>query len=163
VLFASAFVSPLTDNPSEVQRLSDGIRLAVRTRLEVVEPYRGGMSEVHRAKVLSLLPRDAIARSNPVGGRVVQALDAIWEEALAQGLRPGGPPPRLFDDEDQRKYEALREHGVDAWERLRATAPAEDQKGAGEYPESESLLAELDKSLQAYLDIALPRLRVLLT
>ena len=162
VLFASAFVSPLTDNPSEVQRLSDGIRLAVRTRLEVVDPYRGRMSEVYRAKVLSSLPRDAIARSNPVGSRVVQALEAIWEEAMAHGLRPGGPAPRLFDDEDQHKYEALREHAVNVWERLRVTAPAEDQKGTGEYPESEGLLAELDQSLQTYLDLALPRLRVLL-
>ena len=58
------------------------------------------LSKVHREKVLSRRARDAIARRNPVGGRVIEALDAIWQEAIAHGVRPGGPPPRrvFFSD-----------------------------------------------------------------
>ena len=36
VIFASELGSPLTDNPSTILRISVGIRLAVRTRLEVI-------------------------------------------------------------------------------------------------------------------------------
>ena len=163
VVFASAFGSPLTDNPGLVQRLSDGIRLAVRTRLEVLDPFLGRMSQVHRDKVLSTRERDAIARRCKVGDRVIEALDAIWQEAMAHGIRPGGPPPALFEGPAQREYEELRNHSLATWQELKEKAQEEDEKGRFEYPESERLLGELKKSLQAYLDISLPRLRELLT
>jgi hypothetical protein len=162
VIFASELGSPLTDNPNLVQRLSVGIRLAVRTRLEVLDPFLGRMSLVHRDKVLSIRPRDAIARRNPVGGRVTEALDAIWQEAMAHGLRPDDPPPTLFEEPAQQEYEELRNRAVASWLGLKETAREEDQRGKGEYPESERLLGELDKCNQAYLDLSLPRLRELL-
>ena len=163
VIFASAFGSPLTDDPSLAQRLSDGIRLAVRTRLEVVDPFLGRMSQVYREKVLSTLPRDAIARRNPVGSRISEALDTIWQEALAHGMRPGGPPPRLFEEPGQSKYEELRNRALASWQQLKMKAQEEDQMGTGQYPETERLLDELNRCLQAYLDLSLPRLRELLT
>jgi TIR domain len=162
VIFASELGAPLTDSPSLAQRLSVGIRLAVRTRLEVLEPFLGHMSQVHRDKILSTSPRDAVARRNPVGGRVIEALDAIWQEAMAHGIRADEPPPRLFEEPAQREYEELRDRAVDSWQGLKKTAQEEDQKGTGEYPESERLLAELDKCNQAYLDLSLPRLREVL-
>src|SRR5262249_28529245 len=136
VIFASAFGSPLTDNPNLTQRLSVGIRLAVRTRLEVLDPFLGRMSQVHRNKILSPDPRDAIARRNPVGRRVVEALDAILQEALAHGMmRPGGAPPILFEDRAQQdEYEKLRDRGLASWQELIEKAQEEDQKGTGEYP-----------------------------
>jgi hypothetical protein len=163
VIFASAFGSPLTDNPSPTQRLSDGIRLAVRTRLEVVDPFLGRTSQVHREKVLSRDPKNAIARLNPVGRRVTEALDAIWQEALAHGLRPGGTPPILFEEPAQMKYEQLRDRALAVWQELKTKAQEEDRRETGEYPETERLLDELNRSLQAYLDLGLPRLRELLT
>jgi TIR domain-containing protein len=163
VIFAAAFGSPLTDHPSLAQRLSDGIRLAVRTRLEILDPFLGRMSQVHRDKILSTRPRDAIARRNPVGSRVVEALDTIWQEALAHGMRPGGPPPTLFEEPAQHEYEELRNRALATWQGLREKAQEEDQKRTGDYPESERLLGELNKSVQAYLDLSLPRLRELLT
>ncbi|MBV9998857.1 MAG: TIR domain-containing protein [Verrucomicrobia bacterium] len=162
VIFASAFGSPLTDNPNLVQRLTVGIRLAVRTRLEVLDPFLGRMAEVHRDKVLSAHPRDAIARRNPVGGRVTEALDAILQEALAHGMRPGDPPPRLFEGPAQHEYEEIRNRAVSLWQGLKNKTWQEDQKGTGEYPESELLLGELDQCNQAYLDLSLPRLQELL-
>jgi hypothetical protein len=163
VIFASELGSPLTDNPSTTQRLSVGIRLAVRTRLEVLDPFLGRMSQVHRDKVLSKRPRDAIARRNPVGGRVTEALDAILQEALAHGMRPHDVPPILFEKPaQQQKYEEIRNRATASWDGLKEKALEEDQKGTGEYPESERLLAELDKYNQAYLDLSLPRLRELL-
>jgi hypothetical protein len=162
VIFASELGSPLTDNPSLAQRLSVGIRLAVRTRLEVLDPFLGRMSQVHRDKVLSKRPRDAIARRNPVGGRVTEALDAIWQEALAHGMRPDDAPPTLFEEPAQQEYEELRNRALASWHGLKEKAQEEDKKGTGEYPESERLLGELDKCNQAYLDLSLPRLRELL-
>ena len=163
MIFASELGSPLTDNPSTTQRLSVGIRLAVRTRLEVLDPFLGRMSQVHRDKMLSKRPRDAIARCNPVGLRVTEALDAILQEALAHGMRPDGPPPTLFEKPaQQQKYEEVRNRALASWYGLKEKALEEDQKGTGEYPESERLLAELDKYNQAYLELCLPRLRELL-
>jgi TIR domain len=162
VIFASAFVAPLTDHPGNVQRLSDGIRLAIRTRLEVLDPFQGRMSQVHRDKVLSPKERDALARSNPVGGRVIEALDAIWQEAVAHGIRPEDPPPRLFEGPTQKQFEQIRGQALVTWAELKRTAEEEDQTGTGQYPESERLLAEMGKDLQAYLDFSLPRLRELL-
>ena len=163
VIFASELGSPLTDKPSPTQRLSVGIRLAVRTRLEVLDPFLGRMSQVHRDKVLSKRQRDAIARRNPVGGRVTEVLDAILQEALAHGMRPQDSPPILFEKPaQQQKYEEIRNHAQALWDGLKKKALEEDKKGTGDYPESERLLAELDKHNQAYLDLCLPRLRELL-
>jgi hypothetical protein len=163
VLFASAFVSPLTDNPTMVQRLADGVRLAVRTQLEVVHSFLGRMSRLHREKVLSRRRTDAIARRNPVGGRLIEALDAIWQEAVAHGVRPGASAPTLFEGPSQRDYEQLRSDALATWEDLKQKAAEEDQKRTGEYPESERLLAKLKKLNEAYLELALPRLKELLT
>ena len=94
---------------------------------------------------------------------MIEALDAIWQEAVAHGIRPGGPPPLLFEGPAQREYEELRDRALATWQALKKKAQEEDQKGTGDYPESERLLGELKKSLQVYLDISLPRLRELLT
>jgi hypothetical protein len=162
VIFASELGSPLTDNPCATLRLSVGIRLAVRTRLEVLDPFLGRMSQVHRTKVLSDSARDLIARRNPVGGRVTEALDAILQEAFAHGMRPQDVPPILFEKPAQQQYEEIRKHATGVWDELKEKALEEDQKGTGEYPESERLLAELDRYNQAYLDLSLPRLGELL-
>ena len=164
VIFASELGSPLTDSPSTTQRLSVGIRLAVRTRLEVLESFLGRMSQVHRDKVLSDDPRDEIATRNPVGVRVYEALDAILQEAAAHGMRPNDKPPKLFEKLDQQqKYEEIRQNATKSWNALTKKVLEEDKNKTGEYPESERLLAELDKYNQAYLDLCLPRLRELLS
>jgi hypothetical protein len=62
----------------------------------------------------------------------------------------------------QQKYEEIRNRALVSWYGLNEKALEEDQKGTGEYPESERLLAELEKYNQAYLDLSLPRLRELL-
>jgi hypothetical protein len=163
VVFASAFGSPLTNSPGLEQRLSIGARLAVRTRLEVLDVFLGQMSRIHQDSVLSTRPEDEIARNCPVGGRVVEALDNIWQEALSHGLRPGGPAPRLFDDAStQRSYEDLRNRGIRAWNQLKKIAPAEDASRTGEYPKTEQLLAQLNEFNVAYLAVVLPRLQQLL-
>jgi TIR domain len=162
VMFTSAFGPPLTDDPSAVQRLADGIRLAVRTRLEVVDPYLGQMSRIHHQKVLSERPEDALAKQNPVGGRLIAALDAIWQEAVSHGVKPTGPAPRLFGESDQRDFEELRSRALSVVSELKFAAEKEDKNGAGEYAESERLLGELDKINRRYLRVALPRLEELL-
>jgi hypothetical protein len=121
------------------------------------------MSQVYRDKVLSNRPRDVVARCNPVGLRVTEALDAILQEALAHGMRPDDPPPTLFArPAEQQEYEEIRNRAQASWFGLKEKALKEDQKGTGEYPESERLLTELDRYNQEYLDLCLPRLQELL-
>jgi hypothetical protein len=68
----------------------------------------------------------------------------------------------LFEKPGQQQYERIRDRAQASWFGLKEKALEEDQKGTGEYPESERLLAELDKHNQDYLDLCLPRLRELL-
>jgi hypothetical protein len=162
VVFATAFGTPLTDSPSLTQRLSIGARLAVRTRLEVLEPFLGHTSQVYRDKVLSTRPENEVSRKNPVGARLVEALDAIWQEALSHGMRPGEPAPKLFEGPAQQIYEDLRNRGIRVWDQIKQVAPREDRKATGKYPETERLLSELNQINEDYLALVLPRIEELL-
>ena len=162
VVFATAFGTPLTDSPGLTQRLSIGARLAVRTRLEVLEPFLGHTSQIYRDKVLSTRPENEVSRKNPVGGRLVEALDAIWQEALSHGMRPGEPAPKLFEGPAQQTYEDLRTRGIQLCDQIKKVAPREDKETSGNYPETERLLAELNQINEDYLALVLPRIEELL-
>jgi TIR domain len=162
VIFASAFGSPLTDSPGLLQRLSISARLAVRTRLEILDPFLGRTSQVYRDKVLNARPENEISRNNPVGSRIVEALDAIWQEAFSHGFRPDEPAPVLFEGSAQRSYEDLRSRGRAVWDQLKRVALQEDQTGTGLYPGTEQLLADLKKINEQFLALVLPRLEELL-
>jgi hypothetical protein len=162
VIFAEAFVSPLTDSSGLVQLLSNGARLAVRTQLEVLDPFLGHTSQIHQEKAESTPPENEVSRKNPVGGRVVGALDAIWREALSHGTRPEEPAPTLFEGTAQSSYENIRDRVKQILDELKRVAPQEDETGTGEYPKTERLLAELKESNENYLALALPRIEELL-
>jgi hypothetical protein len=163
VLFIHAFSAPLTDHPTAVQRLADGIRLGVRTRIEVINGFSGRLSRMHDEKVKSSAPADQVARRYPVGRRIVEALQVITEEAEAHGMRPSETPPILFSDPaEQDEYEHIRSDGFQIWTNLKNTAEAEDKIGAGTYAETEKLLLDLKRLNDRYLKLALPRLNVLL-
>jgi len=162
VVFATAFGAPLTDSQELTQRLSVRARLAVRTRLEVLDPFLGHTSQIYQDKVLSARPENEVSRKNPVGGRLVEALDAIWQEALSHGMRPDEPAPQLFEGPAQQIYDDLRKRGVLVLNQIKQVAPQEDQKATGDYPETERLLAELNQINEDYLAIVLPRIEELL-
>ena len=163
VIFAQSFSVPLTDNPTTIQRLADGVRLGVRTRLEILDQFKGHMADIHRDKVLSSAPEDVVGTGSPVGLRVLLALDAIWQEATSHGFRPNLHAPTLFEKpEEQKAYEAVRDRGIALWAQLKAAAAAEDGSRTGQYPETERLLGELAKVNDAYMKLALPRLQALL-
>jgi hypothetical protein len=163
VIFAQSFSVPLTDNPTTIQRLADGVRLSVRTRLEILDRFRGHMADIHRDKVLSCCPEDVIGTESPVGRRVLLALDAIWQEAMAHGFQPSRHPPTLFERPDEQEaYRAVRERGIVLWSQLKTAAAAEDESRSGDYPETERLLGELAKINDTYIKLALPRLQALL-
>jgi TIR domain-containing protein len=163
VIFPQSFSVPLTDNPTTIQRLADGARLGVRTRLEILDKFKGRLADMQHDRMLSYGPEDEIKTRSLVGLRVLLALDAIWQEAMAHGFRPDQHAPTLFERADeQRQYEAVRNNGIALWTELKAAAAAEDQSGSETYPQTERLLGELEKTNDAYLKLALPRLQALL-
>lgn len=163
VLFIHAFSAPLTDHPTAVQRLADGIRLGVRTRIEVINGFSGRLSRMHDEKVKSTAPTDQVARRYPVGRRIVEALQVITEEAEAHGMRPSETPPILFSDPaEQDEYERMRNDGFQIWTNLKNAAEGEDKIGDGTYAETEKLLLDLKRLNDRFLKLALPRLNVLL-
>jgi hypothetical protein len=163
IIFASAFGTPLTEEPSLVQRLADGVRLGVRMRLEVLEPFLGRMAQIRKDEEESA-HRDDMHGESSVGGRVLGCLDAILQEATAHGFLPAeSPAPVLFVEKDQQEtYTQIRRQALSIISDLKSVAPKEDQNSAGEYPESERLLAELKSLTERYLGLAMPRLQELL-
>jgi TIR domain len=157
VIFGLAFGTPLTDSPGLVQRLSIGARLAVRTRLEILDPFLGRVAQV-QAELNGA--QDDTFHVNPVGSRLVEALDTIWQEALSYGLTEGQPAPILFEGAAQQSYETLRAQGHAAWNGLKDVAPRDDDKG--DYTETERLLSEVKLFNDAYLALVLPRIQQLL-
>ena len=136
VIFAEAFGSPLTNSPGLVQRLSIGARLAVRTRLEILDPFIGRVSQTQQEKSQSTRDEDEIGRNFHVGGRLVEALNTIVREAASHGVRAGDHPPILFDGSAQPQYEEIRHRGERAWNRLveppgEAIVPATTRKQNG--------------------------------
>jgi hypothetical protein len=162
VVFATAFGAPLTDSQELTQRLSVCAHLAVRTRLEVLDPFLGHTSQIYRDKVLSTRPENEVSRKNPVGSRLVEALDAIWQEALSHGMKLDEPAPKLFEEPTQQIYEDLRKRGILVLNEIEQIAPQEDQKATGDYPETERLLEQLNQINEDYLAIVLPRIEELL-
>jgi hypothetical protein len=163
VLFIQAFSAPLTDHPSSVQRLADGVRLGVRTRIEIINGFSGQLSKMFREKIRSQGESDLIARNYPVGRRVVEAIETITEEARAHGIRPEEAPQTLFSNpSDQAAYEHIRAESIRIWRRIEVVAELEDKAAAGKYTETEKLLIELKAINDQYLILALPRLNELL-
>jgi len=160
VIFAEAFGSPLTDSPGLVQRLSIGARLAIRCRLEIVDPFIGRVSQTQQEKSRSTRDEDEIGRTFSIGGRLVEALNTIVREAASHGLREGDPAPILFDGTAQQRYEEIRDRGEQAWTRLEEAAKEGDR--TGDYAEMERLLTELKQITDDYLALALPRIEELL-
>jgi hypothetical protein len=164
IIFVSAFSAPLTDSPTIIHRLTNGVRLGVRTRLEILDPFMNRMAEIQRNKVLNKDPDDVIAHLNPVGSRVVEALNAIMQEAFAHGFRPGEVAPRYFEDiAKQQAYEKLREDAILIRKQLRSVAIDDDRNGSPDYHRSESVLGQLKRINDAYLELAMPRLKELLS
>jgi hypothetical protein len=160
IIFAEAFGSPLIDSPGRVQRLSIGARLAVRTRLEILDQFMGRVSQIQQEKLRSTREEDEIGRSFSIGGRLVEALNTIVREATSHGLRPDDPAPVLFEGSAQQRYEEIRDCGNQVWTRLEEAAKEGDH--TGDYSETEKLLAELKQNNEDYLALVLPRIEDLL-
>ena len=152
VIFADAFGTPLTDSPGLLQRLSIGARLAVRTRLEILDPFIGSLSQPE----LSARDRDG----RDLGARLVETLNAIVREAAAHGVRPDVQAPTLFDGSAQNRYEEIRDRGVDIWNKLEEAAKQGDR--TGNYADTKGLLKGLTQINEDYLALVLPRLEELL-
>lgn len=163
VLFVHAFSAPLTNHPTTVQRLADGIRLGVRTRIEIINGFSGRLSRMHQEGIKGAASTDMLPRKYSVGRRVVEALQVITEEARAHGVRADEPIPVLFSDPvEQDQYEYLRNEAVRVWDEIKDAAEEEDKLGAGAYLRTEGLLLDLKQLNDQYLKLALPRLNRLL-
>jgi hypothetical protein len=146
-----------------VQRLADGIRLGVRTRIEIINQFSGRLSAIYAERRDRIGPTSMLARNFPVGRLVTEALEAITAEARANGLRSEQPPPNLFPDpKQQAAYEQIRTEGVRIWEVLKETTTREDAEGSGKYYETEKLLRDLKGINERYLELAVPHLNHLL-
>jgi hypothetical protein len=157
VVFVDAFAPPSSSNPSRVQLLANGLRLAVRTRLEVLEKYRGAMAQESSRLAQSEDPAEALGKLHPLGARILESMRTIVLEAELQGTKLDTPPPNLFDDDTkQATYERIREE-FNAWFiKFQAVTKEEDNEPEKKYNQTEQLLDELYEFNKKYIAIAAP-------
>src|SRR5262249_51513426 len=157
VVFVDAFAPPSPSNPSRMQLLANGLRLAVRTRLEVLDKYRGVMAQESARLVRSKDPAEVLGKLHPLGGRVLESLRTIVLEAELQGTNPNAPPANLFpDDAKQATYETIRNRFTSWFEDFRDVTSKEDKEPEGKYIQTERLLDELYDLNKKYITIAAP-------
>ena len=168
VVFVDAFAPPSSSNPSRVQLLANGLRLAVRTRLEVLEKYRGAMAQESSRLAQSEDPAEALGKLHPLGARILESMRTIVLEAELQGTKLDTPPPNLFDDDTkQATYERIREEFKSWFKRIReefkswfikfqAVTKEEDNEPEKKYNQTEQLLDELYEFNKKYIAIAAP-------
>jgi len=157
VVFVDAFSVPPASNPSQLQLLANGLRLAVRTRLEVLDRYRGKMAKERLRLTGSSDPVEELGKLHPLGGRVLETLRTIVLEAEMQGSRLDAAPAFLFEGEDQVRYEEMRETFKSMFAELERVTEAEDQQRDGTYAGTEKILDTLLDLNKDYLRIAAPR------
>jgi hypothetical protein len=157
VVFVDAFSVPPASNPSQLQLLANGLRLAVRTRLEVLDRYRGKMAKERLRLTGSSDPVEELGKLHPLGGRVLETLRTIVLEAEMQGSRLDAAPAFLFEGEAQVRYEEMRETFKSMFAELERVTEAEDQQRDGTYAGTEKILDTLLDLNKDYLRIAAPR------
>ena len=129
-------------NPTRLQLLANGLRLAVRTRLEVLDKYRGTMAKESARLRQSKDPVEELGKRFPLGSRILESIRAIVLEAELQGSRPNDPPPYLFrDDAQQATYERIRGQFKSWLTKFQAVTREEDYEAKGKYIQTERLLA----------------------
>jgi hypothetical protein len=157
VAFVDAFAPPSPSNPSRMQLLANGLRLAVRTRLEVLDKYRGVMAQESARLARSNDPAEVLGKLHPLGGRVLESLRTIVLEAELQGSKFSAPPANLFlDDAKQATYETIRNRFTSWFDDFRDVTSKEDKEPEGKYIQTERLLDELYDLNKEYITIAAP-------
>jgi hypothetical protein len=157
VVFIDAFGAPPVAHPSRLQFLANGLRLAVRTRMEVLNRYRGKMAQEHRRLARSLDPAEELCKRHPLGSRVMEILRTIMLEAEMQGSYLDSPPILLFEGDEQKKYEDIREKFKLLYSDLATATQKEDEQADGTYVETEKHLDSLLELNKDYIGIAAPR------
>jgi TIR domain len=159
VVFVDAFAPPASSNPSRMQLLANGLRLAVRTRLEVLDKYRGVMAQESARLARSKDPAEALGKLHPLGSRILESIRTIVLEAELQGTNLNAPPANLFHDDDkQATYETIRNRFRSWFEDFRDVTSREDKEFEGKYIQTEQLLDELYDLHSKYIAIAAPTL-----
>jgi hypothetical protein len=157
VVFVDAFAPPPMSNPTRLQLLANGLRLAVRIRLEVLDKYRGAIAKESARLRQSEDPADDLGKQFPLGSRILETIRAIALEAELQGSRPNDPPPYLFrNDAQQAVYERIRGEFKSWLTKFRVATRQEDCEAEGKYIQTERLLEALHEMNQEYIAIAAP-------
>jgi hypothetical protein len=157
VVFVDAFAPPSSGNPSRMQLLANGLRLAVRTRLEVLDKYRGVMAKESSRLAQSDDPAEALGKLHPLGSRVLESLRTIVLEAELQGSKLDTPPAHLFDDDaEQATYEKIRDEFKSWFIKFQAVTKEEDNEPEGKYIKTDHLLDDLYEMNRKYIAIAAP-------
>ena len=161
LMLVEAFSSPPTDEPSQLVKLANGLRMAVRIRIELLDKYEGRMAE--ESARLAESNRSKERKYYSIGGRVIETFRNIVMEARLYGTDFDRAPFELFGDKEQIKYKGIHDNLVDAYQRLQQFAQEEDAAGGKAYPKCECVLKELRRILTDYFQLAIPRFSYLLS
>ena len=157
VVFLNASSAPSADNPSVIQLLANGLRLAVRTRIELLDPYKGKLANERRRIDESTDPAEELRKANLIGSRVLEIFQNIAFEAEMQGTCIHENAPLLFEGHAQVEYSKLRTSLSETLATLKLVVSDEDKNPEKQYVGTERLLNELDRVNNEYIELAAPR------
>jgi hypothetical protein len=158
VIFVDAFAPPPQAHRSKLQHLADGIRMATRTRVELLDKYQGDMAK--EATILSKTndPEAELVKKNGLGRCVFEILQNIVIEAQVQGYRQGQEPGILFGDPAQQsKYEQIVRDFPVFLQTFKSVLDKEDNDQQDTYKESEKMLGDLREINSKYLALVVPQ------
>jgi hypothetical protein len=137
--------------------------MAVRTRIEILDRYRGKMNKERLRMDSSDDPAEEVEKLHPVGSRVMETLRVLKLEGEMQiGSIASSPAPLLFDQHDQSQYQDIRRRFARVYSELKINTQVEDNEPGSSYSRSERNLEELDQLNKEYIVMAAPRFLSLL-
>jgi hypothetical protein len=159
-MFIDAFSTPPDSQVDPLQMLANGVRLATRFRVEVLNRYLDRMDYIYENKVANPNSENSISHNFSVGTRLLEAIQLILQEADAQNLSAKNDPPKIFyARRDQEKYEEIWHHFIRLYPLFVATVKQEDAASPPKYEKTNEYLRELDRMNREYMALALPRLK----
>jgi hypothetical protein len=142
-VFVDAFTAPPETQQNPLQLLADGVRLAARVRIEVLNKYLDRMGVLYRTKITESGEEDSLSTKFPIRSCLVEAMELIIQEGQMHNLNWKDDPPRLFDrDGEQREYETIRHQFQHLYPELKKTARKEDEQAEPDYKSTNEICAQ---------------------
>jgi hypothetical protein len=153
VVFLEGFNPPMVRDPSMVEQLADGLRLAFRTRNEVLNKYKEKLD----------VKRQLISGPNGLSDQIVEIMGTIRQEATMQGYQLDGTASEFFLGKDKSEYNRIHNEYESLFVDFKKLASERRKSHEAAYTEIKNLFQVLQRNNDDYFKTVGPRFLQLLS